>query len=575
MSGMILGPNGQPISSRDYVKATRSFVKNTRNKPLVGEIAVPWLGTDRAFTRLPGDNVLAFDTSRLRLSDYRMMRDHYQINSSLAVLTFMLHQMEWKIECESAKVKKHVEWNLELIWTRLIRAMSQGFWAGFSPCALQWENDIEGRRKVITKVKDLYPEECLVHWKKIDGVAQKDENGRKAIVPKINIYDGIDQKGYPTIPVQNSFWYPLLMENGDYYGRKLFRSAFQPWYFSLLNHVYTNRYFERFGEPVPIGRAPFDDTKNINGEDVQGNILLGGLLNLARSGAAVVLPNDKIQNGTEDSSDYEYTIEYLESQMRGADFERYLARLDEEISLAMFTPITAMKSTSEGYNSGVAQMQTYLIMLNSVAADMKEYIDKYLLAPMAIQNFGVTAKLPKIVFRRLGAIQQETLKAITVALISGGKAMPNLDDLGQELGLELEEVKEVLVPTNPDGSMAPGETGTPPEGGSRVDPRKTRPERTKSGTGTDKSRGVAGKIAARLAEQHGSNKHSGGYTLGHARQVEEILGEDADVSAFYAEAESWINVLGEIEDHIPTFKSQVEAGLVNQFAEAIGEPGED
>jgi hypothetical protein len=557
---VILGPNGQPISSQDYARK--------KNKaPLVGEIATPWAGTDRSFKRLSGDNVLMFDTSRLKLSNFRLMRDHYQINSSLSVLTFMLHQMEWKIECDSAKVKKHVEWNLEQIWTRLVRAMSQSFWAGFSPNALQWENDIEGRRKVVTKVKDLYPEECLVHWKKVQGVASKDDTtGRKIVTPKINVYDGIDQAGFPTIPVENSFWYPLLMENGDYYGRKLLKSAFQPWYFSLLNHIHANRYFERFGEPVPVGRAPYDDVKDVNGVEKQGNILMMELMEMARSGVAVVLPNDKIQNGAENDTQYEYTLEYLESQMRGADFERHLGRLDEEISQALFTPVSAVKSTSEGYNSGVSQMQTYMMMLRAVAGDMKEYIDKYLLAPMAIQNFGPNAKIPTITFHRLGGISQETLKAVLVSLISGGKVKPNIVDLGQQLGLELEEIEEVVTEVDPQGSLDPE---IPPEGGGRVDPRKTRPERTPRGKGTEKP-SVAGKIAARAAEQHGSNRHSGTISLGHHRQVEELFeGTDVDVADFYAKADQWINALATVEDDIPEFKRAVEEGLVAQIESSL------
>jgi hypothetical protein len=553
---ILFGPKGTPISTRDY---KRKVVRD----PLVGEIAVPWAGSAKRFTQLNGDNVLQFDTSKLRLSDFRIMRDHYQINSSLSVLTFMLHQVDYKIECDSAKVKKHVEWNLELIWTRLIRAMSQAFWAGYSPSALQWENDIEGKRKVITKVKDLYPEECQVHWKKVDGVAPKGEDGRKVIVPKIPIFDGIDQRGVPKIPTSNAFWYPLLMENGDYYGRKLLKSAFQPWYFSLLNHVYANRYFERFGEPVPIGRAPFDDVKNINGEEVQGNLLLSQLMSLARSGAAVVLPNDKIQDGTENSNDYEYTIEYLESQMRGADFERHLGRLDEEISMALFTPISAMKSTSEGYNSGVSQMQTYQIMLDAVAGDMKEYIDKYVLAPMAIQNFGVNAKLPKITFKRVAGVNSETLKAMVVAMISNGQVKPDIFDLGQELGMTLTEIEQVTEPQD-------GET--PPEGGQKVDPRKSRPERGKRPTGTDKTKQIAAKMAERVAQQHGSSKHRGPLALGHARQVEEVFeNSDVDIQDFYEQANAWIGSLAEIEDDLTEFKSAVETGLEEQFAEALAD----
>ena len=61
------------------------------------------------------------------------------------------------------------------------------------------------------------------------------------------------------------------MENGNYYGRKLLNACFTPWYFSTLIHLFANRYYERFGEPIPIGRAPFDE--DVIGPDGQATVV--------------------------------------------------------------------------------------------------------------------------------------------------------------------------------------------------------------------------------------------------------------------------------------------------------------
>ena len=218
--------------------------------------------------------------------------------------------------------------------------MSTANWAGYSPNALQWENDANKREIVINKVKDLIPEECEVKWDHVPGYAPPGH-----VKPKMKVYGGIRQIGQPyPIPVENSYWYPLLMESGDYYGRKLLRPSFTSWFFSILIHLFANRYYKRFGEPTPIGRAPFDEDITINGTTKSGQSYMLDLLQNLRNRSVVVLPNDSFQD-THGRLNYDYQIDYLESQMRGADFQSYMTRLDEEISIGLFTPILLLRTS--------------------------------------------------------------------------------------------------------------------------------------------------------------------------------------------------------------------------------------
>ncbi|AXH46464.1 portal protein [Gordonia phage RobinSparkles] len=510
---VLLGPNGQPISS-DYAKTK---VKSSK-KPKVGEIG-GWSNLSLMKAQLlPANNHLQFDTSKLRLSDYRMMRDHYQVNSSLSLLTFMIHQVDFTVQCEDKKAAQHCEDNLRKIWTRLVRAMSISFWSGYSPNALQWENDDVAGKVMLTKIKDMLPEECSPRWKKIPAVGgtriglddQLEVQNANSIRGRrtAKIFDGIKQAGYEDIPVENSFWYPLLQETGNMYGKKLLNAVFQPWFFSLLVHVFANRYYERFGEPAILARAPFDDEVTINNTKVKGNQLMQHVGSLMRSGAIGVLPNDKIQSGMENDSDYEYTLEYLESQMRGADFERYMSRLDQEISLGLFTPVL-MTQTGDGgsFNLGVTHTQMYFRQINAVLADMKEYIDRYILYPMALYNFGDKVKPPEIKFRKLGATDPETIRGIITGLISGKNVTFDEIELGQELGLTIEKIEEIKEPLdvpdpndNPDDNSAPSNKQTDPRIG------KGRPERTQRPKGVDKKTKVAAGLADRIAQQYESGR---------------------------------------------------------------------
>jgi hypothetical protein len=427
----LLGPNGQPISSKTYGNKKAA-------PPATGEKYGTWGGPDLQFFMLPGGGAIQFDLNMLDLSDYRQMRDHYQINSSLTLLTFLLHQIEWKVDKVSdPKQRDFYEEQLYNNWTPLVRSKATAFWSGYSPNVLQWDNDVPSRRITLTKIKDLVPEDANVRWKKVDGAGTH----------KINVYDGIKQFGGPAIPVENSYWYPLLMEYGNMSGRKLLRSAFQPWFFSILMHLFANRYYERFGEPTPIGRAPYEDEIRFGGRDMRGNEAMELILNQLRSRAAVVLPNEKTPYGDETRPDFDYQIEYLESQMRGADFERYMTRLDEEMSLALFTPILMMRTADVGsYNLGTQHSIIYQWLLNAIAGDWKYYIDWYLLRPMRDYNFGTNADMPRIKFKRMGKQNAEMAKEMANAMVTQGKAMPDLEQLGEDVGIPLKKVRQLTAP---------------------------------------------------------------------------------------------------------------------------------
>jgi hypothetical protein len=764
VSGLV-GPDGKPISSSQY-----------QNKkvppPKTGEKYGTWGGPNVSIVGLPGGGAIQFDLDRLDLGDFRQMRDHYQIASSLSVLTFLLHQMEWRIVCDDKKQADFYTEQIENIWTPLVRSKSQAFWAGYSPNVLQWGNDVPNRRITLDKIKDLFPEDAWVNWKKVDGAGPL----------KISVYDGIKQFGGPTIPVENcvvsttpilmedftwkkagdieagevvlafdenerlkgrryqlslveanrttdaecvtiesksgdpitvskahpflvrrgplltgdrstsiykdrwewvkavdlkigdkigffgkpsqrdesreagyvagifdgegslsyggynnvslsftqrsgtvldetakilsakgfeftitsnkrddckqvvirggrreiarfmevfaperlkakttdmfdntvmrigrsisvtqvtaifdagvqqvsnlqtetstyissgylshnSYWYPLLMENGNMQGRKLLRSAFQPWFFSILLHLFANRYYERFGEPTPVGRAPYEDEIRFGGEEMRGNEAMSIILQQLRNRSAVVLPNEKTQFGDETTLDYDYQIQYLESQMRGADFERYMTRLDEEMSLALFTPILLMRTADVGsYNLGTQHSIIYQWMLNAIGGDWKYYIDWYILRPLRDFNFGTNAPLPKISFRRMGAQNEDLVRDIVRAMIAKDTVKPDLQQLGEIAGLSLSQVKAVTqpapaAPANPnDPQPQPGDPTQPSQAGANAKE-------------TNRLYATVEQLSERVADQvHNAfrrNKlHEGEFSLGYQRQFENNL----------------------------------------------------
>lgn len=509
--------------------------------PLGEKFGVGW-GHDYHLLTLPGGGVLQFDLSRLTLNDFRQMRDHYQINASMAVLSFMMHQIDWHIECEDSAIADEVEFQIREQWTPLIRGLSQAYWAGYSPMVIQYENDLDRRRVVIDKFKDLTPERHRVHWREIEGYAPA---GR--VKPKLKVYDGIDYasgvrrasttpEGDPLrspadIPVENSLWYPLLMENGDYYGRKLLRPAFPSWFFSILMHLFANRYFERFGEPLPIGRADFEASVEMDGEVLNGRQAMEKVLLNLRNRSVVTLPSTR----DPDTKEYDFDLEYLEGQMRGADWERYLARLDEEMSLGLFTPILLFRTADQGsYNLGVGHQQMYMWILNALAGDFKYYLDHYLCSRIVDYNFTPKAPRARFVPRKMGKDSAELFRMVLNTLVGKGVVMPDLQELGQGIGLSLEQVNELV-----------------PEADPTDDPRQGRPERSgrEEPRGVDEPRDTERQIAARIRNQVGNAFKKGtfgdGYRpdFGFRRQMVEAL--DGAGFAYPEHAfESWRDSVG-------------------------------
>ena len=536
----LLGPDGLPLSRQEFKKAP---------PPKMGEGSAFWAGRNNQLLQLPGGSLIQFDLSRLQLGDYRAMLDHYQVSISLNVLAFMMHQLDWHVVCENQKIADSIEDNLRLVWTRLIRAVKQAYWAGFTPCALEYENDVDGQVIKLNKIKDLLPENCTVNWKLIDGWKPPHEG---AVSPQVPIFDGIKQIGltYP-IPVSNSFWYPLLMENGDYYGRKLLRPAFQSWFFSMLIHLFANRYFERFGEPVPIGRADYDQELDIDGTQVSGRQAMLNILQDLRNRSVVVLPSDRIQVGTSGTTEYAFDIEYLESQMRGADFERYMQRLDEEISLSLFTPVLLMRTADVGsYNLGVAHEKMYLWMINALAGDLKEYIDRYIVKPLHDVNFSPNAPRATWEFRAMGKQNVEIIRTLVGEVFRGGTVgVKNIEQLGEYIGLDLKEVKLVTQPTVAPGAADPTKT---PERDPRVGTDRQKPTGTQPG-GKGQPHETVQKIVRRVRGQVENAYKKGTFgseefevSMGYKRLFEDGLRGEGYLSAsgmtdeFYDRMESWL-----------------------------------
>lgn len=378
--------------------------------------------------QLTSGQTLYRNLDNLDLTDFYYMRDDYQISACLNTITFTVQQVDWRIDCKDKAIKEFCENNMKQIWTRLIRGISQAFWAGYSPMVKVYDYDERQNKIYIDKMIDLDPDGCEVKLEagKFVGFYQ----GDKLIEPPY------------------AFWYTFMMANNDYTGQKLLRAAYLPWYFSQIVHLFANRYYERFGDPVVLGYAPTDLVEDLSEGDTSGSVKTGmgvmrKIVRKIRNQSSVTLPSDRDENGN-----LLWEIKYLESQMRGADYERYLSRLDIEKSRAIFVPVPELIFSSGrerpgSFNLGIEQKNTFMMLLNAILEDLKDHIERYILEDLVKFNFGENAPKAFFIVENMGKISESSLVKVLVEQIKSGTAQPEIDDIARRLGIRIEGAEEV------------------------------------------------------------------------------------------------------------------------------------
>jgi hypothetical protein len=143
--------------------------------------------------------------------------------------------------------------------------------------------------------------------------------------------------------------------------------------------------------------------------------------------------------------------------------------------------------------------------------------------------------------KKMGKESVETLRAVVVELLKAGTAKPDLEELGQALGMTLTEIKAVVEPDEE-------ETDTRP-----------RADRDRSGSGPNgvgepraTGREIASRIQMQVEKAFKENKFGPGFTPspGYRKRFEQsLIAEGASTEraealtlAFYDRLESWFKI---------------------------------
>jgi len=382
--------------------------------------------TDKELGKSGGNNLYTqrlpdgtrYNADDISIKTYRKMRLDPQISACLNVIKFTMQRVDWYVEGDD-KTKKVIEKSIENVWNHLIRSITKSLWAGYSPNVKIFT--LDGSNYVLKKIKDLDPSTCKVKTDKkgnFDGF-QQELMGKKEIINP-----------------QYAFWYTHQMEDGDLYGNSMIKPAYKPWYYAELIHMFANRYYERFGEPVVLGRAPIGDVvEDSTGakRDSMASIQSAG--EGIRNHTVLTIPGDRDESGN-----FLYDISYLESQMRGVDFDVYMKRLDLEKARAIFVPDLLLGSGNVGsYALGLEHKATFITGIMGIIDDYFEWINKYIVKQLIELNYP--SGDAKLKYTPLSRVTEDAIVDIVRDLVSTGKISPEIQTLSDRIGIPLTEEK--------------------------------------------------------------------------------------------------------------------------------------
>ena len=399
----------------------------TKKEPQLNEEIVSTVGLTNFYTLL---DKTVYNPDDISLEVYDRIYKNHQAKACLNIIRFSLQQIDWFIKSDDPEVQKVVTFAMERIWNKLLKAVSKSFRYGFSASVKVFTlANIEGKQYIIyDKIRDLDEKYCDV---------KVDEYGN---------YNGfIYRKNTPEfkkeIDPKYSFWFTNDMEAGNLYGNSMLKDVYKPWYFSEKVHQYANRYYERFGEPLVVGRAPSGSSrvKDKDGKVQSSQDLMATVIDSIRSHSSAQLPSDKDAEG----KNYLYDISYLESQMRGFDFDNYLKRLDMEITRGLLVPDLMFQSGSGGsYALGSAQIEAFYTNLMGIMDNVVDYVNLYIIPQLVEYNFG-EGKSAKIAYQPLSVDSRKFINEMINNLITNGRIMPDMDQIQERSGFKFteEEIK--------------------------------------------------------------------------------------------------------------------------------------
>lgn len=273
------------------------------------------------------------------------------------------------VEHKDEEVKSEVEAWLRPLLPSLLPMIARAFFLGVSPLVAEWgQEDLilqseSGRKRTLrrhthyVRVNDLWPNDVQLELHA--------KNRRRLIGIRFagRLYRAGNEAFVPVWDQQFGWWQ----------GKGSRRRCYRPWFDSMAQSVWKNRYLERSVDPPRIGYAPKGKI-TVNGTEIQTTSLLARAIMALRNGGATVLPGDFDPEANERI----WGIDFLNLPDRSEVWHRALSREDAQMLVATLVPPTAAGLEGETFAGGrvAAGLLTEVIQLlaNFVACELTKII---------------------------------------------------------------------------------------------------------------------------------------------------------------------------------------------------------
>jgi len=391
---------------------------------------------------------------------YRRMRRNPTVALARAVSTSPIKATPCAVRKRddgSDDMRDFVKKEIDRLWPDLLHNVLFALDYGFAPFEKVWEVNPDGRW-VYKKLKPLSVDMMNV---KIDKRTGK--------------FEGLKQSNAELQP-QKCFLYTYDKECGNYFGRSRHENirefAWHPWVKTAEKRA---KYITKVSGVIPMIEYPLGESETKDGTKSNSDLAADVLKNLG-TGHGVAMPNvyspfagDLQRSGADLKELKAWQISFLETKGRaGKEITDMMRHLE---ALMMRGWLIPERAAIEGQFGTKAESETQgkwaLLVANLLLEDIVRHVNKYIVNPLLVYNFGENAK-DSIYLESVGldplvqSFYQEVIKSVLANPVNTDLflAMTDLNALFDKVGYpkkdDLIDLDKLVVPSSGEEKATPG-----------------------------------------------------------------------------------------------------------------------
>ena len=345
------------------------------------------------------------------LDAFKRMRDDPQVSAGLSVIKLPILAQKFSVE-GSPEVADTIVKAISGSYTKIVERALYAIEFGFSAQEIVWVED-DGIY-TIAGTLDVDPATVRLNT---------DDFGE---VFSYTIPGGIE------VPAEKALVFTYQKEFGNPYGRSRLLPAYEVWRTKELIWLFTNRYFERKGNPHTIVKYPSSHLQAEADRNADDALEIGRAL---LENAVVALPSTRDEHGREI-----WDLGYLTDDARAGMFLDYLRYLDRMILRAMFIPDRVMTQDEAvgSYALARAHLDLFLLSEDGLLSDLEEEINRQIVARVVEYNYGKQISGVRLRISRLSQVDRELMRDVFMEMVKSGDARVPSETLARELGFPSE-----------------------------------------------------------------------------------------------------------------------------------------